>query len=218
MPTSHTKLHLFLLLTLVILAGLLIYQIVHTAGISTTTAKTPLISLETYAVPLSGTEPTLGNPGAPNTIILFADLGDRRSKEVFKTLTNFVKRAPDKFKLVFKDAPEPTLFFRSSIRAHVGSACAGEQQKFWPFAEQVFSSRDYLIDVKLTQLASDLKLNTTSWSACFTASSTMERIQEEASQYRREGISKVPTLFINGKRINLVKEIKLEDILNSLIQ
>jgi hypothetical protein len=171
--SSHTKLYLALSAIIIIIGIFVIYEIIRTSEVSTTTSSTPLISLQNYTIPLSGTEPTLGNPGAPNTIILFADLGSKDSRNAFTTLTDFVMKYPDQFKLIWKDAPESTLFFTNSIRAHVGAWCAEKQHKFWPFAEQVFTSRSYLSDTKLTDLASKLSLNIPTWSQCFTATPSL---------------------------------------------
>jgi protein-disulfide isomerase len=218
MPSSHVRLYLTLIFVIVIVAGFTIYQIVRTAEVTTTKAKIPLISTETYAVPLSGTEPSFGNPGAPNTIILFADLGSSASRQTFSTLTDFAQKHPDQFKLIWKDSVDETFFSKSSIRAHVGAYCAEAQHKFWSFATQVFTSRDNLSDDHLTRIAQDQALNIPTWSACFTATSTEANIQNTVNQYRAAGILNSPILFINGKKIALVKEIKLEDLLTQLIQ
>lgn len=217
MPSTHSKLYFFITLTITILGVFTVYEIIRTTEISTTQAKVPLISAETYEVPLTGTEPSLGNPGAENMVILFADFGSRASQDAFSTLKSFIEQHPDQFRLIWKDAPQPTLFTRNSIRAHVGGACAANQKNFWPFAERVFSSRDNLKDENLKKVAEGLNLNIPTWTACFTATSTEEGVTTANQGYRQAGVVKAPTLFINGKKINLVKEIELEDILESLI-
>ena len=216
--THRNIFHILLFGIIIALGSFLIFEIVRTTEISTTTSSKPLVSTETYAVPLTGTEPTLGNPGAPNMIILFGDLGSRDTQNVFIILTKFVTSHPETFKLIWKDAPQPTLFVKNSLQAHVGAYCANEQHKFWPFATEVFSSRSNLDDKNLQKVATDQSLNIPTWNTCFTATSTHDLIQTANEGYRSAGITEAPTLFIDGKRINLVKEIKLEDILNSLIQ
>jgi protein-disulfide isomerase len=218
MSLGHRRLYFFLAAVVGVSVVIAIREITRTLDISTTKARVPLVSVGTYAVPLLGTEPTLGNPGAENTIILFADLGSPESKKTFGTIKEFVEKNPEKFKFVWKDAPEPTIFTKNAFRAHVAALCAERQEKFWPFAERVFSSRSNLSDKNLTTIAKELSLAMPEWSGCFSATSTTDEVQKNLDSYRAGGILEVPVVFINGKKIALVKEIKLEDVLTSLIK
>ncbi len=216
---THHKKIILLLIPLIIGAGiLLVAQIKRALSITTTPSNTPLISPESIFIPISSDEPILSNPGAPLTIIEFADLGCTKCGAIHSTLSTFVAAHPEEVRLIFKSAPEHKLFLKANTLAHQAAWCAAKQQQYWPFITAAFATKKTYLDENIVKkIGNDLKLNFAPWWTCTTGNEAIQKIAESVTTAFQVGAAEQPTIFLNNRRLYLADDLDIEQLLNSLI-
>ncbi len=216
---KHHKRIIWLLIPLIAgVAVLLVGQIKRAKDITITPSATPLISAGSFSIPSDAEEPILGNPGAPLTIVEFADLGCSDCAKTHAILSAFVLAHPEEARLIFKDAPEQKLFLKPNNLAHQAAYCAGKQGRFWQFVDAAFASKkSYLDEAAVKQLGINLKLPLASWWSCTTNSETSQKITATLGVAQQLQATDLPTVFINNRRLNLQADVDLNQLLNSFI-
>lgn len=211
-----TKFYILLSLAITIAGGSFGWQFFKARQITVTPNVTPLISDGYYEIN-TNEDPILGNPGAALTIIMFSDFACTDCQKKYKMLTDFVRENPQAARLFLKYSPQPSLFFKANDLAFRGALCADKQNKFWEY-------NDLLVDLKkpnnqneLEKNISELKMNTVAWQDCLTDQNTQQKIAGEVALSQTLGITKVPIIYVNNKRLNLETEPNLNDILSKLI-
>lgn len=218
MSFSHKNLFI-LLIVFISVAGIILFrQILVAKNIVTTPVKEFVVSPNVLPIPLDHTEPTLGNPGAPLTIIEFSDLGCSKCHETHKLLTSFVSANPTKAKLIWKDLPNQAIFSRDHRLVHQAAWCAHNQKQFWKFIEKVINTKNYNKESTLKNIAQELKLDTDVWWECTKDLNTQQKMDAAIVNAHQLGIRRVPALFINNKQVNLSEDLDLENLLNSLLE
>lgn len=218
MSFSHKNLFLLLIVFIGIGAFILFRQILVAKDIVTTPSKDFVISPTVLPIPLDYTEPILGNPGSPLTIIEFSDLGCTKCRETHKLLASFVSSHPSEVKLIWKDLPNQAIFSRDHRLVHQAAWCAHAQKQFWPFVEKVLNRSDYNKEKALKEIAGELRLNITTWWQCTTDVKTQQKMDAAILLAHQLGIRHTPAVFINNKEINLKNDLDLEQFLNSLLE
>ncbi len=211
------KLLLIIGLCTIILAIIFWRQVKRAQGIVTTAEVAPLISFENYPLPILSSDPLRGNPGAPLTLVIFADLGDAASKKILRTLAAFVDAHPSDARLAWKDLPKSQLFSPANLAPHVAAWCAGAQGKFWQYADQLAARPTKAGAKALRELAAALKLNLTEWQQCLSSGTMEPGIDAGASLAAALGLKNPPALFANNKRVRVDQAVDLEQMLMSLI-
>lgn len=217
MTPSHRHLFLFLFVIIGVGGVLLFRQMFLASKFSTEQGKDYIVSPNTFDIPLDGSEPTLGNPGAPITITLFNSIGCSDCKKAYDTLSTFVLAHPTEVKLVWKAIPEKTLF-RNSMLVHRAAFCADQQKKFWPFLNKAMDTKSLGNQDVLKNIAVDVKINTLQWQQCLTSEKAALFIAQATLANKAVEATTPPTVFINDKKINLKNNINLDQLLNSLIE
>ncbi len=155
----------------------------------------------------------LGDKNAPVTIIEFSDYECPFCKRHFdQTYPELVKKYIEtgKAKLVFRDFP---LSFHEPMASKeaVAANCAKEQgsdKKYYEFHDEIFkrttSNGTGLDDAKIQTIASDLKLNMSSFTACLSNKAMMDEVKKDIADGSAAGASGTPTFLIgkttsNGK-------------------
>jgi|GEM_PF-1492562 len=209
----HKKLYLILLLLIAVGALMLYYQIKKARSIVTTYVATPIVSPTPSYIPIDPTDPTLGNPGATLWIVEFADLGCKHCQEVHYAIANFVKNNPEKARLIWKDAPQTSLFSWGNLPAHIAAHCAYEQGQFWKFSELAMSDKNNLKEAGLTKVAQGLGLDLVKWNTCRAALDTKNKILDSMALAKKLNVTDLPGIFVNNKKINLTADINIGELL-----
>lgn len=152
-------------------------------------------------------DPILGDKNAPVTIIEFSDYECPFCKRHFEsTHSELIKNYIDtgKAKLVFRDLP---LSFHDPMASKeaIASSCARDQggdKKYFEFHDEIFkrttSNGNGLDDAKIQKIASDLKLNISTFTTCLSDTAKADEVKKDVADGSAAGASGTPT-FLIGK-------------------
>jgi protein-disulfide isomerase len=160
---------------------------------------------------------SLGNPQAPITIVEFSDFQCPYCKSFHPTMEKLVKNYPDKVRWVFKEFPL-TSIHENALSAALAAECAGEQGKFWEFADKLFENNSQLGEKLYSKLASEFNLDAKQFSQCLASQKYLEKIKADYQAGIKAGVRGTPTSFINGKMISgVVPYESLEGLVKQMI-
>lgn len=181
------------------------------AGTAGTQAGNPQVAAQpqqpTKGVASVDDDPILGDKNAPVTIIEFSDYECPFCKRHFdNTLPQLVKNYVDtgKVKIVFRDFPLPFHEPMASKEA-IAASCARDQggdKKYFEFHHEIFkrttSNGNGLDDAKIQTIASDLKLNMSTFTTCLSNTAKADEVKKDIADGSAAGASGTPT-FLIGK-------------------
>jgi protein-disulfide isomerase len=76
--------------------------------------------------------------------------------------------------------------------------CAGEQGKFWPYHDRIFSD-----DKPTTEsVAAELGLVGPTFQSCLTSQAAHDAVRKDAQEAKRLGIEGTPAFLVNGRLVN----------------
>jgi protein-disulfide isomerase len=84
--------------------------------------------------------------------------------------------------------------------------CASEQQRFWDYAQYLFTHQAgenvgaFAIN-NLKRFAAKLGLDTTAFNACLDSNQHAAAVQQDTREGRSRGVQATPTFFVRGQRI-----------------
>jgi protein-disulfide isomerase len=173
-------------------------QAVADAGAGTDTVG--LQPGQKYDITVNETDPVLGDPNAPVTIVEFSDFKcPYCGRFVKETMQPLMDAYAGKVKLVFRQYP---ILGQGSVLAALASGCARDQGKFWEFHDLVFANQGDLTREAFVKYAGDLDLDVETFSTCFDEQQHMSEIQADYAYAQNLGITGTPTFFINGEYIS----------------
>jgi protein-disulfide isomerase/uncharacterized membrane protein len=162
-------------------------------------------------------KPQTGMKGAANpvlTIIEFADPLCPHCKAMSVVLGEFVKKYPDKVRLIFRHYPLDIECNSAMKRAfHVGACdlarameCAEAQGKFWAMHDAIFAQQDVFLRNPVTEqaiesLAKAADANAAQLTACFRQKITMAKVKADISAGNRIKVTGTPTVIVNDRRL-----------------
>ncbi len=101
------------------------------------------------------------------------------------------------------------------------SECAGDQNKFWDYADYVLShqagenvgafSKD-----NLKGFAQKVGLDMPKFNACFDSGQYTDRVKQETAQGESLGVHSTPTFFVNGRSVGLPTVDQFGQLIDSL--
>lgn len=156
----------------------------------------PFPDLPRIEVEIADHDYTKGPDDAPVTLIEFADFQCPHCARVSPTLARLVEEYDGKVRLVFKDFPldgHPRAMYAS-----IANHCAGDQGKYWEMHQVLWDHQRSLEDADLTGYATELGLDVDAWTACYTARTHEDEIQEDIEHGTAAGVSGTPAVFVNG--------------------
>ena len=137
-------------------------------------------------------------PVAPVTIVEFSDFQCPFCRQAAPMLEALTAKYKDRVRVVFKHFPLPN--HPRATPAAKAAICAGEQGKFWPYHDRLFSGSD-LSDAALRDYGRQVGLELASFERCISSEATNKILRADAEQARRLQVSATPTLFVNGKAV-----------------
>lgn len=145
-------------------------------------------------------DPFFGNPNAEVVIVEFSDFTCPSCKDEFYILQEVMKKYSDKIKLIYRDFPISTEDTRGRSAAIAGK-CAFDQDKFWPYYEQLFTHQNEIDDEHLLAWAKQVGMNERKFSQCLKVPKNDDEVQDDLSDGVTAGVEGTPTFFINGLRV-----------------
>jgi protein-disulfide isomerase len=146
----------------------------------------------------------MGDPGAPITIIEFADYQCPYCKRYHDSigpdlLSQYVTSGKASF--VYKHS---AFLGQESIWAAQAAECAADQDKFWEYHELLWKrwngeNQGAFVKENLIGFAKELKLDMAKFEPCLQNDETLQRVVSDTQEGRQVGVTGTPTFFINGK-------------------
>ncbi len=155
----------------------------------------------------------LGNPDAS---VIFVNFGDFRCRFCAKfqkdikpiIIEKYVKTG--KVKYVYRDF---ITMGSDSILPAVGANCAGEQGKYFSFADYLHSGETghkvVYTNESLLKIAESLGLDKASFQTCLSSGKQIEEIKKDTDDAIKAGATGTPTVFINGRIVSGVNSIEV---------
>lgn len=151
---------------------------------------------------LADDDPFIGPVDAPITIVEFSAYACPFCGRHFnETMVPLLENYGDYIRYVYRDFPSinPDVSYPASFAAN----CALEQDMFWEYHDALFSDQTGLIQSGggtgyLIQLASDISLNTATFTTCLTNNTYVDEVNVDFNAGVAAGITGTPSFFING--------------------
>ena len=159
-----------------------------------------------------------GNPDAPITILEFSDFQCPFCVGFHNTMLQVMDEYPDKVKWVYKHFPLDSIH-PNARKAAEASECAGDQNKFWEYSDQLFVQQAKISLDFLKQIAQEIGLNTEEFNQCLDSSKYTSLVEEDFQQGLSVGVRGTPGSFINGQSLGgAVPYEQLKTTIDSLLQ
>ncbi len=139
-----------------------------------------------------------GPPGAPVTIVEFADFQCPYCAGLVPTLSRIVAEYPDRVRHVFRHNPLRSIH-PQAYGAAVAAVCAAEQQKFWPMYEAMMADQDELGPDGLVAIAGTLGLDGERFARCMDGATARAAVDRDLAAVGSLPIEGTPAVFVNGR-------------------
>jgi protein-disulfide isomerase len=116
-------------------------------------------------------------------------------------------------KIVFKNFPLQMHPFAD--KAAMAALAANRQGKFWEFHHKLFESQSSLSDATIQNIAKDLKLNMDTFNRDLNDPALQGLINRDMNEGARAEVRGTPTLFINGKIMQVRSLPELEQTIET---
>lgn len=153
--------------------------------------------------------PLKGTPDAPVTIVEFSDFECPACGGAFADLKAFVSGRRD-IRMVFRHFPldkacNPAVqhsMHPDACLAAYAAECAGEQDRFWQYHDQLFEHQKVLDRDSLFRYAREVGLDIPAFRTCLDAPETRARVVADIEVGLKLGVASTPTLFFNGRIVD----------------
>jgi protein-disulfide isomerase len=172
------------------------------AYVGTLKAKTPVhVMLEPPRIKVAATNaPSKGPAGAPVEIIEFSDFQCPYCLRAHATVDQVLAAYGDRIHFVYRHFPLPS--HPNARPAAEASACAAEQNKFWPYHDRLFAQPSKLSEADLKQHAAELGLDSAKFNACVDSHKYKDLVDADLKEGDEAGVNATPTFFINGRVVS----------------
>lgn len=177
----------------------------------TSTAKTDNTSAKVVAAPNdlapnpapipSGEVPAVteddyvrGNPNAKVTMIEYSDFECPFCGRFTETVDEILDKYGNDIRFVYRHFP--LSFHPEAEPAALAAECAGEQDKFWEFHDELFANQTSLGTKLYDQIADDLGINNSQFKDCVDSEKYASKIRTQAQEGGAAGVSGTPGSFI----------------------
>jgi protein-disulfide isomerase len=155
----------------------------------------PVVTIDTQGYPAKG------KLDSKVVMVEFADFQCPHCRHAHEAMQQLWPQYKDKIKLIYMDFP----INASGISRIVaeGGVCADEQERYWPYNELAFGHQSELNKHSATAFAKELGLDMKQFESCLKQPATAAKVKASEDQARRLGISSTPTIYVNGKRLQI---------------
>lgn len=162
---------------------------------------------------ISSADPSLGESGAPITIVEFADFACDYCFRQETAILQIVEKYRGNIRLVWKDYPDSDMN-SISYQAAIAARCAAVQNKFWPYHDRLFSQKGEITENTFAALAASLKLDLAGFNECRAGLKTKQLVADNIDEANALGIKGVPFIYVNDKEVmGEVSSQEIEEII-----
>jgi len=143
----------------------------------------------------------LGLPNAPVTIVELSDFQCSFCRKFWLETLPRLKETYIKNGQVRFAYQHFALLGEHSFAAAKAAECAREQQKFWPYHDQLFQSQGGLAftNAKLKRYAQQLGLDVGAFAQCLDSRKYQQKVEDETKRGLQLGARGTPTFLLNGR-------------------
>lgn len=146
---------------------------------------------------LTDANPSIGDPRAPITLVEFGDFECPFCRRAHPTVQRLLIEYGDKIRLVFVDYPLAN--HERAIPAAKAAYCAGEEDKYWDYADHLMAMSGDLSDGDLRGRAVELGLDAAKFDSCLASNRHEDTINAGLATGLASGVDRTPSFFINGR-------------------
>ena len=144
-----------------------------------------------------GVSPVRGAAKASVTIVEFSDFECPFCRDVQPALKQIVETYGDDVRLIFKHLPLEG--HRNSLPAARAAYCAGKQDRFWQFHDELFAAGNLSPPGLLDRIAVDIGLGMERFRVCVNSEQSRAAVIKDIETARSLRIDSTPSFLINGK-------------------
>ena len=94
----------------------------------------------------------------------------------------------------------------------MSTECAGDQGAWWSFHDHYMTTNDFTRDSAVA-LAASLELDTEQFGQCLDEEAHLDTVNASHQQAREAGVSRTPTIHVNGEGAATIGEALIEQVL-----
>ncbi len=171
------------------------------------------VLLDPLRLPVEPVGPTLGDPQAPISIVLFADFQCPYCAKIMPRLRDTVAKYPGRVRLVYRHMPLTELH-DNAYAAALASVCADRQGKFWDTLTALYARPDRLAPPAIRETVTGLGVDGATYDECLRNGHPEAIVDGDAAVAERLGLSGTPSTLIDGR---LLRGVVTLDTLADLI-
>jgi protein-disulfide isomerase len=142
----------------------------------------------------------VGDKNAKVTVVVYSDFECPYCANHHETIKQIIAKYGNKVRVVWKNFP---LSFHANAEPAANAAeCAGEQGKFWEYADKLYANQENFGATLWAKLAGELKLNTSKFNSCVSAKTYQSKIDADLNEGIDNAVEGTPATFINGELIS----------------
>jgi protein-disulfide isomerase len=138
-----------------------------------------------------------GPANAPIVMVEFSDFQCPFCQRANPSVDQVLKTYGDKIRFVYRHYPLPN--HPDARPAAEAAACAQEQDKFWPYHDQLFANASKLSAKDLKDHAAAAGLDPARFASCVDSHRTKSKVDADIADADAAGVSGTPAFFINGR-------------------
>lgn len=140
----------------------------------------------------------VGPDNAKVTVVEWSDFECPFCASFHQSMESLIEKYPDDVRWVYKHFPLSSIHPDAQLAAEA-SECAGEQGKFWEYANELFMNQVQISQSKLSDFASAVGLDSEQFEQCLDSGKYQSKVSNDYSHGLKYGVSGTPGNFINGQ-------------------
>jgi protein-disulfide isomerase len=166
-------------------------------------------------IPIDGS-PVIGPDGARITLVEFADFECPACGRLEPILEHILEQHPQDVRLIYKFYPLTQLHHHAEDAARAGIA-AMMQGRFWEMHHVMYRNQEELRHADLERYAHDLGIDVSRFKQDMTSQATSDRLLRDQTLETQLRLDHTPTLFMDGRPVDLGK-VDIEELVDEQLK
>jgi NhaA family Na+:H+ antiporter len=134
-----------------------------------------------------------------HTVVVYSDYLCPYCRRLRVVLNRLRETLGDRLTYVFRHFPNETAHPGATFMSRAAEA-ADKQGRFWAMHDRLYESEPPLSEADVLAIAKELGLDLAQFERDLSSPETIERVQEDLAEGRRNGVAGTPTIFVDGVR------------------